>query len=361
MIHVNPGGGREVRGDDLSPLCFINIKFNLISPYKSKPTFLMDSHMGNYSSFVFLLLLSFLVWDCSGDNLHNFLHCVSPHSSQLDDSNSTFIYTPSSPSYSSVLNFTIRNLRFSGPNIPKPIAIIKPSQPSQVQTALICCKKHGIHIRIRSGGHDFEGLSYVANLPFLLIDLANLNAVTVEDDNTAWVQSGASMGELYYKLSQQTSSFGFPGGVQPNVGVGGFFSGGGYGLMVRKYGLGVDNVVDAQLVDANGDLLDRKSMGEDLFWAIRGGGGGSFGIVLAWKLKLVPVPAIVTSFTAFRSWGPNSTKLVHRWQYVAPEIDHRLFIGIMVTGLYIFLLFHFNIKLHVKFNTLFHNYLGLIP
>lgn len=288
--------------------------------------------MGNYSSFVFLLLLSFLVWDCSGDNLHNFLHCVSPHSSQLDDSNSTFIYTPSSPSYSSVLNFTIRNLRFSGPNIPKPIAIIKPSQPSQVQTALICCKKHGIHIRIRSGGHDFEGLSYVANLPFLLIDLANLNAVTVEDDNTAWVQSGASMGELYYKLSQQTSSFGFPGGVQPNVGVGGFFSGGGYGLMVRKYGLGVDNVVDAQLVDANGDLLDRKSMGEDLFWAIRGGGGGSFGIVLAWKLKLVPVPAIVTSFTAFRSWGPNSTKLVHRWQYVAPEIDHRLFIGIMVTG-----------------------------
>ncbi|KAG6583542.1 Berberine bridge enzyme-like 26, partial [Cucurbita argyrosperma subsp. sororia] len=163
--------------------------------------------------------------------------------------------------------------------------------------------------------------------------MAKLNSVSVDtDDNTAWVESGASMGELYYKLGLETSGFGFPGGVQPNVGVGGFLSGGGYGLMVRKYGLAVDNVVDAQLVDANGRLVDRDSMGEDLFWAIRGGGGGSFGIVVAWKLKLVPVPSIVTSFTAFRIWDQNSTNLVHKWQLVAPEIDERLFIGAMVTG-----------------------------
>ena len=57
--------------------------------------------------------------------------------------------------------------------------------------------------------------------------------------------------------------------------------------MMRKYGLSVDNVIDAQMVDVQGRLLDRKSMGEDLFWAITGGGEASFGVVLAYKIKLV--------------------------------------------------------------------------
>ena len=72
----------------------------------------------------------------------------------------------------------------------------------------------------------------------------------------------------------------------------GFLGGGGYGMMKRKYGLAVDN---------NGVIYDRKTMGEDLFWAIRGGDPASFGVILEWKIKLVPVPKLVTYFAVVRT------------------------------------------------------------
>ncbi|XP_022970397.1 berberine bridge enzyme-like 18 [Cucurbita maxima] len=283
-------------------------------------------------NFISLLLLSFASWGFGSDNLEDFLHCISLHSSNRH-SNSTLIHTPSSSSYPYVLNFSIRNLRFAEYHTPKPVAIVTPWQASQVQATVICCKTHGLQIRTRSGGHDFEGRSYVSNIPFVLIDLINLNSITIDvDDETAWAQSGATVGELYYKIGEKSRTLAFPAGITASIGLGGFFSGGGLGMLVRKYGLAVDNVVDAYLVDANGKLLDRDSMGEDLFWAIRGGGGGSFGIVLAWKLKLVRVPPTVTSFAVHKSWDLNAAKLIHWWQYVALEVDEDLFITARVTA-----------------------------
>uniref|UniRef100_A0A2N9JB54 FAD-binding PCMH-type domain-containing protein n=1 Tax=Fagus sylvatica TaxID=28930 RepID=A0A2N9JB54_FAGSY len=106
------------------------------------------------------------------------------------------------------------------------------------------------------------------------------------EDETARVQSGATLGELYYSIAKESGIHGFPAGICPAVGVGGHFSGGGFGTLLRKYGLSVDNVLDAYLIDVNGNIADREAMGEDLFWAIRGGGGASFGIILSWKIKL---------------------------------------------------------------------------
>ncbi|XP_038894011.1 berberine bridge enzyme-like 18 isoform X2 [Benincasa hispida] len=294
----------------------------------------MKYFWSSYYSFIsLLLLLSLATLGCWGDNGEDFVHCISLHSSNNNDSNTTLIHTPSSSSYSYVLNFSIRNLRFSEPETPKPVAIITPSHASHVQAAVICCKSHGLQIRTRSGGHDFEGRSYVANVPFVLIDLINLNSITIDtEDESAWVQSGATIGKLYYRIAEKSQTLGFPAGFAPTIGVGGYLSGGGFGMMVRKYGLAVDNVVDAYVVDANGRIFDRHSMGEDLFWAIRGGGGGSFGIVLAWKLKLVPVPPIVTSFALHKTWDQNAADLIHRWQYVAPEVDEDLFITAWVTA-----------------------------
>ncbi|KAM7530372.1 hypothetical protein LguiB_033782 [Lonicera macranthoides] len=73
--------------------------------------------------------------------------------------------------------------------------------------------------------------------------------------------------------------------VCPTIGVGGHFSSGGYGMLSRKHGIAIDHIIDAQLVDVNGQIIDRESLGEDLFWAIRGGGHASFRVIIEWKIN----------------------------------------------------------------------------
>ncbi|KAG8481954.1 hypothetical protein CXB51_026743 [Gossypium anomalum] len=128
--------------------------------------------------------------------------------------------------------------------------------------------------------HDYEGLSYVAKVPFVIVDLVNFQSVDVNVENkVAWVQAGAILGEVYYRIVEKSRTLTFAGGVFHSIRVGGYISGGGFRLLFKKYGTGSDNVIDAQFIDVNERILDRKPMGKDLFWAIRGcgGGGGSFG------------------------------------------------------------------------------------
>ncbi|XP_020269380.1 berberine bridge enzyme-like 22 [Asparagus officinalis] len=240
------------------------------------------------------------------------------------------ITTRDSNSFSSLLNFSIQNPRIYGNTYPT--LIVSPTSESHVQHAITCAKKHRIHMRVRSGGHDYEGLSYTSTLgPFILLDLFNLRSISIDvTSNTAWVQSGATLGELYHAISEKAGpNVAFPAGVCPTVGIGGHLSGGGLGTLVRAFGLAADQVVDARLVNANGEIQNRKSMGEGLFWAIRGG-GCCFGIILSFKVTLVQVPPNVTVFSASRTLNQGATKLVTKWQNVAHELDRRLFIRVVL-------------------------------
>ncbi|XP_042030772.1 berberine bridge enzyme-like 8 [Salvia splendens] len=285
------------------------------------------------SSFTFLLLVLFSFSPAAyGVGRRLFLDCLSQKLHSYSYISKNIIFTRTNPSYTSILQFSIRNPRFATESNPKPLAIITPEHESQIPLVIYCAKSSNIEIRTRSGGHDFEGLSYVAQRPFVIVDLINLSEITVDvKKKTAWVGAGATIGALYYRIAEKSPVLGFPAGICPTVGTGGHFSGGGWGLMMRKYGLAADNVVDARIADVSGRILDRKSMGEDLFWAIRGGGGASFGVITAWKVQLVDVPETVIVFSVSRTLEQNATQLIHRWQYVAPNIHKDLFLGIMIS------------------------------
>ncbi|CAL5213444.1 unnamed protein product [Lathyrus oleraceus] len=269
-----------------------------------------------------LTIVMFISSAISQSPIQNFLNCLS-HNSHASE----VTYTPNNTSFSTILNMKIQNKRFKTATTSKPLAIITAKDASHVQATVKCAKSNNIQIRIRSGGHDYEGYSYVSDVPFVIIDLFNINSVDINlQDETAWVEAGATLGKIYYNIAKKSNSLAFPAGVCFSLGAGGHFSGGGYGNLLRKFGLSVDNIIDANIVDVNGNILDRKSMGEDLFWAIRGGGGASFGVILSWKLKLVQVPPQVTVFNVKRNVDEGATDVVYRWQIVAPKLHKDLFI-----------------------------------
>ncbi|XP_022994102.1 berberine bridge enzyme-like 15 [Cucurbita maxima] len=285
------------------------------------------------------LLLFFwvpLIWICSSSSSdfdqENFLECFnsttySKHSLPVSE----VVFSNESASFSSLLKHSIRNLRFLSTSSPKPLFLVTPFHESHVQAAIVCAKENDLQVRVLSGGHDYEGLSYLSSsqAPFIVIDLINLRSIDINiKTETALVETGATIGELYYRIAKKSPIHGFPAGSCPTVGVGGHISGGGFGTLFRKYGLAADNVIDAKIVDFNGRIMDRNTMGEDLFWAIRGGGGASFGVILSWKLKLVSLPSIVTTFNVQRTLNQGATHLFQKWQQIAHKLDQDLFLHV---------------------------------
>jgi FAD/FMN-containing dehydrogenase len=285
---------------------------------------------GTLSVLCLVLLVSVLEAAVTKPKFGDFIGCLRYRTSPENPITDAISFADNTTTFlSSYVSYT-KNKRFSTPNYRKLLAIVAAKHVSHVQATVVCAKSNGIQLRIRSGGHDYEGLSYMSSVPFVILDMYNLRSITVDvSSKKAWIQAGATLGELYTNVNDVSQTLAFPAGVCATVGAGGHISGGGYGNLMRKYGITVDHVIDAQIIDVNGKLLNRATMGEDLFWAIRGGGGGSFGVILSWKINLVDVPKIVTVFKVNKTLEQGGTDVLYKWQLVASKFPESLFVRAM--------------------------------
>lgn len=176
---------------------------------------------------------------------------------------------------------------------PKPVAVVRCRGTGDVEAALRFAREHGLPISVRSGGHSYAGLSIADGS--LAIDLSPMDAVRINPDRrTATVRPGTTWAD--FDQAAQAFDLATTGATVSTVGVAGFTLGGGTGYLARKHGLGLDNLISAEVVTADGRVLRvSDDENEDLFWAIRGG-GGNFGVVTSFEFRLHPVgPEVVTA------------------------------------------------------------------
>src|SRR5690606_22257784 len=168
-------------------------------------------------------------------------------------------------------------------------------------------RENNLMVAIRGGGHNGGGLGLCEG--GLVIDLSGIKFVQVDtSDNTVKVGGG----NLWREVDSATHDFGLaiPAGIVSTTGVGGLTLGGGVGYLSRKYGLTIDNLLEAEMVLADGSCVTvNGDQHKDLFWAIRGG-GGNFGIVTSFKFKAHPVQTVFGGPTL---WPIERTKEIMEW------------------------------------------------
>ena len=192
----------------------------------------------------------------------------------------------------------------------RPAVIARCTNVEDVKAALAFGRTSGLKIAVKCGGHSVPGHSVADDA--LMIDLRGMNKVTVDAAaRRATVQGGAIWSEV--DAATQAHSLAVTGGEVSHTGVAGLALGGGIGHVMRKFGLVVDNLLSAQVVTADGRALQASSTeNEDLFWAIRGG-GGNFGIVTEFVFRLWPLGPSVLGGLAF--WAPDKgPELMRRYR-----------------------------------------------
>lgn len=173
---------------------------------------------------------------------------------------------------------------------PRPAVIVRCTSTRDVRAAVTFARKRGMLLSVRGGGHHIAGNAMADGA--LAIDLSPMRWVRVDvEERRARIGGGALLADV----DHETQAFGLacPLGINSTTGFGGLCLGGGFGWLTRKYGMTIDNLVSADVVTADGELRAVSARNEpDLFWAIRGG-GGNFGVVTSFEVRLHPVGPLV--------------------------------------------------------------------
>jgi FAD/FMN-containing dehydrogenase len=179
---------------------------------------------------------------------------------------------------------------FTGGIDRRPAVIVKVADASDVARVVALARETGLELAVRSGGHS--GAGHGVSEGGIVLDLSGMKAVEIDvEGRTAWAEAGLTAAELSAALGAHRLAIGF--GDTGSVGIGGITLGGGVGYLVRKYGLTIDDLLAAEVVTADGQLLRTDAETHpDLFWAIRGG-GGNFGVATRFRYRLHELPSIV--------------------------------------------------------------------
>ena len=202
-----------------------------------------------------------------------------------------------------------------------PLVIVYCQENQDVIQAIKWAKQYGVPFRIRSGTHHYEGYSTGDQL--LVIDVSCMNRIEL-NETTVKVQGGVRNRELYEAVCG--AGYPFPGGGCPTVGVAGYTLGGGWGYSSRLFGLGCDQLIEAEVITAEGQLIvANANQHEDLFWALRGSGGGNFGVVtsLTYRLpeKIEMATLVNIDFTNIDF--EENIELIEAWQEKYKVLDKR--------------------------------------
>ncbi|PDT78166.1 FAD-binding oxidoreductase [Bradyrhizobium sp. C9] len=177
-------------------------------------------------------------------------------------------------------------------------------------------RSNGLSFAVRCGGHSYEGLSQSSGVA---IDVRGLQQIVVDKaSNLVTAGSGASLYALYSALAAQ--GLALQAGSCPTVGISGHLTGGGHGLLARSHGLTCDGLLQANVVDAQARVLQANATSEpDLWWACRGGGGGSFGIATEFKIEVFPLKTVWVFGVSWKLSQADAAQLFAAWQDWAPS------------------------------------------
>lgn len=190
------------------------------------------------------------------------------------------------------------------------------STPEDVRIALQWAQANGIPLAIRCGGHSYEGFSQSTGI---VIDTRPMNSISFSSNQQVIsVGGGCHLGSIYTELGKRNLAI--PAGSCPAVGISGHVTGGGYGLLSRSFGLACDNLLELEMVLANGRfIIANQNQNSDIFWACRGGGGGSFGIITRLHFRTFKVSKLFVFSTGWQLEPKRAAKFIQNWQQWAPN------------------------------------------
>src|ERR1700722_1996738 len=180
-----------------------------------------------------------------------------------------------------------------------------------VSATILWAVNNGVGFAVRSGGHSYEGFS---QSPDLVIDVRGMKAIKLSGDRkSVTIGSGSSLGSVYDALA--SSHLAIPAGSCFPVGVAGHSLGGGFGVLGRPFGLACDSILSMGAVDASGKILTAGEQEKNvLFWALRGGGNGNFGVVTNFNFRTSSVNMVAKFAITWTKPVVQAVKIVQAWQ-----------------------------------------------